>query len=132
MCLLLSLMSMKKQRADDLYTLFYPTTTSHKTNGKGCFSYIACLQASPQLFFFFKVCFVLRKGGVPFMVCGNPGKAEWMDKGHRRCLILWRRIQDWAELLLSFVSVAHCSVFFCKQKEGDGLQIGGSFPPRCM
>jgi ESCRT-II complex subunit VPS25 len=26
-----------------------------------------------------------------------------MDKGHRRCLILWRRIQDWAELLLSFV-----------------------------
>jgi hypothetical protein len=50
-CLLLSLMSMKKQRADDLYTLFYPTTTSRKTNGKGCFSYIACLQASPQVLF---------------------------------------------------------------------------------
>ncbi|CAK9232334.1 unnamed protein product [Sphagnum jensenii] len=33
----------------------------------------------------------------------SEGKAEWMDKGHRRCLILWRRIQDWAELLLSFV-----------------------------
>jgi hypothetical protein len=108
-CLLLSLMSMKKQRADDLYTLFYPTTTSHKTNGEGCFSYIACLQASPQVSFFFKVCSALRKGGVLFMVCGNPGKAEWMDKGHRRCLILWRRIQDWAELLLSFVSV--CPLF---------------------
>ncbi len=79
-----------------------------------------------------RFCFVLRKGGVLFMVCGNPGKAEWMDKGHRRCLILWRRIQDWAELLLSFVSVAHCSVLFCKQKEGDGLQISGSFPPHCM
>ncbi len=50
-CLLLSLMSMKKQRADDLYTLFYPTTTSRKTNRKGCFSYIACLQASPQVLF---------------------------------------------------------------------------------
>jgi hypothetical protein len=80
-CLLLSLMSMKKQRADDLYTLFYPTNTSHKTNGKGCFSYIACLQASPQLLFFFKVCFVLKKGGVPFMVCGNQGRQNGWIKG---------------------------------------------------
>jgi len=31
------------------------------------------------------------------------GRAEWMDKNHRKCLILWRRIQDWAELLLDFV-----------------------------
>ncbi|KAJ7296537.1 hypothetical protein O6H91_Y117300 [Diphasiastrum complanatum] len=26
-----------------------------------------------------------------------------MDKGHKKCLILWRRIQDWADLILEFV-----------------------------
>ncbi|KAA8521193.1 hypothetical protein F0562_011872 [Nyssa sinensis] len=33
----------------------------------------------------------------------SDGRAEWMDKGHRKCLILWHRIQDWADLILSFV-----------------------------
>jgi len=28
-----------------------------------------------------------------------------MDKGHRKCLILWHRIQDWADILLQFVSL---------------------------
>lgn len=32
------------------------------------------------------------------------GRAEWMDKGHRKCLILWHRIQDWADIILQFVS----------------------------
>lgn len=32
-------------------------------------------------------------------------RAEWMDKGHRKCLILWHRIQDWADILLQFVSL---------------------------
>lgn len=27
-----------------------------------------------------------------------------MDKGHRKCLVLWHRIQDWADLVLRFVS----------------------------
>ncbi|XP_074273746.1 vacuolar protein sorting-associated protein 25 [Silene latifolia] len=31
------------------------------------------------------------------------GRAEWMDKGHRKCLVLWHRIQDWAEIILHFV-----------------------------
>lgn len=31
------------------------------------------------------------------------GRAEWMDKGHRKCLILWHRIQDWADILIQFV-----------------------------
>ncbi|KAH9616655.1 hypothetical protein KSS87_011526 [Heliosperma pusillum] len=31
------------------------------------------------------------------------GRAEWMDKVHRRCLVLWHRIQDWAEIILHFV-----------------------------
>lgn len=31
------------------------------------------------------------------------GRAEWLDKNHRKCLILWRRIQDWADLLVDFV-----------------------------
>ncbi|CAH9101296.1 unnamed protein product [Cuscuta epithymum] len=31
------------------------------------------------------------------------GRAEWIDKGHRKCLILWHRIQDWADLILHFV-----------------------------
>ncbi|KAJ7296536.1 hypothetical protein O6H91_05G026700 [Diphasiastrum complanatum] len=33
----------------------------------------------------------------------SEGRAEWMDKGHKKCLILWRRIQDWADLILEFV-----------------------------
>ncbi|CAH9099888.1 unnamed protein product, partial [Cuscuta europaea] len=31
------------------------------------------------------------------------GRAEWIDKGHRKCLILWHRIQDWADLILHLV-----------------------------
>lgn len=33
----------------------------------------------------------------------SDGRAEWMDKGHRKCLILWHRIQDWAEIIVQFV-----------------------------
>lgn len=33
----------------------------------------------------------------------SEGRAEWLDKGHKRCLILWHRIQDWADILVSFV-----------------------------
>ncbi|XP_074382516.1 vacuolar protein sorting-associated protein 25 [Apium graveolens] len=33
----------------------------------------------------------------------SDGRAEWMDKSHRKCLILWHRIQDWAELILRYV-----------------------------
>ncbi|KAG8055985.1 hypothetical protein GUJ93_ZPchr0001g31134 [Zizania palustris] len=33
----------------------------------------------------------------------NEGRAEWMDKGHKKCLILWLRIQDWANYILNFV-----------------------------
>ncbi|RVW65338.1 Vacuolar protein sorting-associated protein 25 [Vitis vinifera] len=32
------------------------------------------------------------------------GRAEWMDKGHKKCLILWHQIQDWADIILHFVS----------------------------
>ncbi|KAK9115651.1 hypothetical protein Sjap_014598 [Stephania japonica] len=31
------------------------------------------------------------------------GRAEWVDKGHKKCLILWLRIQDWADCILRFV-----------------------------
>eukprot|EP00850_Spirogloea_muscicola_P012246 SM000078S22105 [mRNA] locus=s78:463025:464677:- [translate_table: standard] len=31
------------------------------------------------------------------------GRAEWLDKGHQKCLILWRRVEDWADILLQFV-----------------------------
>lgn len=33
----------------------------------------------------------------------SEGRAEWLDKGQKKCLILWRRIQDWAEYILKFV-----------------------------
>lgn len=33
----------------------------------------------------------------------SEGRAEWMDKGHRKCLILWHRIQDWADCIVQFV-----------------------------
>ncbi|KAF9618336.1 hypothetical protein IFM89_000971 [Coptis chinensis] len=33
----------------------------------------------------------------------SEGRAEWIDKGHKKCLILWLRIQDWADCILSFV-----------------------------
>eukprot|EP00271_Cylindrocystis_brebissonii_P012918 TRINITY_DN32426_c0_g1_i1.p1 TRINITY_DN32426_c0_g1~~TRINITY_DN32426_c0_g1_i1.p1 ORF type:complete len:181 (+),score=38.24 TRINITY_DN32426_c0_g1_i1:153-695(+) len=31
------------------------------------------------------------------------GRAEWPDKSHRNCLILWRRVEDWADVILKFV-----------------------------
>eukprot|EP00850_Spirogloea_muscicola_P014956 SM000111S18779 [mRNA] locus=s111:170626:172293:+ [translate_table: standard] len=31
------------------------------------------------------------------------GRAEWLDKGHQKCLILWRRVEDWADIVLQFV-----------------------------
>lgn len=33
----------------------------------------------------------------------SEGRAEWLQKGHRKCLILWHRIQDWADIILHFV-----------------------------
>lgn len=33
----------------------------------------------------------------------SEGRAEWLDKGHRKCLILWHRIQEWAGIILNFV-----------------------------
>lgn len=33
----------------------------------------------------------------------SEGRAEWQDKSHRKCLILWHRIQDWANLIVTFV-----------------------------
>ncbi|KAK4252697.1 hypothetical protein QN277_014441 [Acacia crassicarpa] len=32
----------------------------------------------------------------------SEGRAEWMDKGHKNCLILWYRIQDWADIVVQF------------------------------
>nr|CAB3473786.1 unnamed protein product [Digitaria exilis] len=36
-----------------------------------------------------------------------------MDKGHKRCLILWLRIQDWANLIINFNSRESSAVFSC-------------------
>ncbi|KAF5764212.1 putative ESCRT-II complex, Vps25 subunit, winged helix-like DNA-binding domain superfamily [Helianthus annuus] len=33
----------------------------------------------------------------------SDGRAEWTDKGHRQCLILWHQIQEWADIILRFV-----------------------------
>uniref|UniRef100_A0A7C9CSM2 ESCRT-II complex subunit VPS25 n=1 Tax=Opuntia streptacantha TaxID=393608 RepID=A0A7C9CSM2_OPUST len=30
------------------------------------------------------------------------GRAEWMDKERRKCLILWHRIQEWADIIHRF------------------------------
>lgn len=30
------------------------------------------------------------------------GRGEWLDKGHRRCLVLWRKVEDWADTILAF------------------------------
>ncbi|PKI56928.1 hypothetical protein CRG98_022663 [Punica granatum] len=30
-------------------------------------------------------------------------RAEWLDKVRRKCLILWHRIQDWADIIVNFV-----------------------------
>ncbi|XP_017972291.1 PREDICTED: vacuolar protein sorting-associated protein 25 isoform X1 [Theobroma cacao] len=38
-----------------------------------------------------------------FSALVSEGRAEWLDKGHRKCLILWHRIQDWAGIILNFV-----------------------------
>lgn len=31
------------------------------------------------------------------------GRAEWLDKSHKKILILWHSIKDWADLIISFV-----------------------------
>ncbi|KAG2499685.1 hypothetical protein HYH03_002620 [Edaphochlamys debaryana] len=31
------------------------------------------------------------------------GRAEWLDKSKRQCLILWKRIDEWVAVLLDFV-----------------------------
>lgn len=36
----------------------------------------------------------------------STGRAEWLDKSRRKCLLLWHRIPDWADLIISFVSIA--------------------------
>nr|XP_023913650.1 vacuolar protein sorting-associated protein 25 [Quercus suber]XP_023913651.1 vacuolar protein sorting-associated protein 25 [Quercus suber]XP_023913652.1 vacuolar protein sorting-associated protein 25 [Quercus suber]POF09075.1 vacuolar protein sorting-associated protein 25 [Quercus suber] len=33
----------------------------------------------------------------------SEGRAEWLDKRHRKCLILWHRVQDWADIIFHFV-----------------------------
>lgn len=33
------------------------------------------------------------------------GRAEWLDKGHRKCLTLWHRIPEWADIIQDFVSL---------------------------
>ncbi|KAE8797065.1 Vacuolar protein sorting-associated protein 25 [Hordeum vulgare] len=33
----------------------------------------------------------------------SEGRAEWVDKSHKKCLILWLRIQDWANYIVDFV-----------------------------
>ncbi|KAI4373728.1 hypothetical protein MLD38_011817 [Melastoma candidum] len=33
----------------------------------------------------------------------SEGRAEWLDKGHKKCLVLWHRIQDWADILVQYV-----------------------------
>ncbi|KAK4802401.1 hypothetical protein SAY86_000604 [Trapa natans] len=33
----------------------------------------------------------------------SEGRAEWLDKGRRKCLILWHRIQEWADIIVNFV-----------------------------
>ncbi|KAI5057281.1 hypothetical protein GOP47_0027296 [Adiantum capillus-veneris] len=33
----------------------------------------------------------------------SEGRAEWLDKEHQKCLILWRKIQNWADIILQFV-----------------------------
>ncbi|CAN0927390.1 Vacuolar protein sorting-associated protein 25 [Linum grandiflorum] len=41
-----------------------------------------------------------------FPLFSNPAiesRAEWLDKGHRKCLLLWHRIQDWADIIVTFV-----------------------------
>lgn len=41
--------------------------------------------------------------GVFLLALVAEGRAEWMDKSHKKCLILWLRIQDWADHIIKFV-----------------------------
>ncbi|ONK69834.1 uncharacterized protein A4U43_C05F27220 [Asparagus officinalis] len=41
--------------------------------------------------------------GVFLSALVSEGRAEWMDKSHKKCLILWLRIQDWADHIIKFV-----------------------------
>lgn len=32
----------------------------------------------------------------------SQGKAEWLDKGKRQCLVLWKKVDEWAAAIYSF------------------------------
>ncbi|CAA2972493.1 vacuolar sorting-associated 25 [Olea europaea subsp. europaea] len=59
----------------------------------------------------------------------SEGRAEWLDKGHRKCLILWHRIQDWADLILHFENGLEDSVMTVEEirsgVESRGTELHG-------
>nr|KYP44858.1 Vacuolar protein sorting-associated protein 25 [Cajanus cajan] len=55
-----------------------------------------------QLFFLFCLQSSLLRRAAFLSGLVSERRAEWMDKGHRKCLILWHRIQNWADILIQF------------------------------
>lgn len=53
------------------------------------------------------VCFCsdkIRQSNVSFL---NLGNLEWLDKNKSRCLVMWRRPEEWGKLIYQWVSQSH-------------------------
>lgn len=70
-------------------------------------AFLSALVSEGMLNFYLWIYFSCNGSGknVSTVCSGLTGRAEWMDKGHRKCLILWHRIQDWADILIQFVGL---------------------------
>lgn len=56
-------------------------------------------------------CFLMTRGhsGVCFV---TPGNLEWLDKSKSRCLVMWRRPEEWAKLMYQWVRLLSVQVPF--------------------
>lgn len=43
----------------------------------------------------------IGRSGVCFL---TPGNLEWLDKNKSRCLVMWRRPEEWGKLMYQWVS----------------------------
>jgi len=55
------------------------------------------------------------------------GRAEWLDTSKQRCIVYWRSLEDWAELLYSFArSTGLSDVVMTVEELSSGIETKGT------
>lgn len=86
----------------DCFQFFHPAgSLTHEARE----AFLSALVSEGVCFIHVNGFIILVFGSEKCLMCNLTGRAEWMDKGHRKCLILWHRIQDWADILIQFVGL---------------------------